>query len=269
VSLRSLIAVMSAGALVVASGGYGEGCSPSSPAAPADAGKGDATEPSDTGSPDSSTGSDAPAGQDSTTDSASVDSSGSDAPIGADAPTGPDGGDSGAPTDAASEADGTSAKEAGVIDGGQDAGDGGLSCPEDLSSFAAAPGTLSSAGMPAFTGGSIQDGEYVATSYVGYLGGACNGGGSGSTCSSALVGGPARATLTFRDGILRLNGGGAFCYVGAYTLSADTIVFPTTASAYPYSMSSDGLTLSVEDLPGGSCSWTGGQCNSVGAFSLQ
>lgn len=179
-STRSLIAVMSAGALIVGTGAYGAGCSPSSPAAPADAGKGDVTEPSDTGAPDSSTGSDAPAGQDATTDSASVDSSAGDAPTGADAPTEPDGGDSGAPTDAAGEADdppgdagidapidsstGDSSVDAAVDAPGEASLDAGI--PDGACNALTAVGVppslqvTSTATVPAAVAGTIVDGTY-------------------------------------------------------------------------------------------------------------
>jgi len=182
VSLRSLIAVMSAVALVVATGSYGAGCSPSSPAAPADAAKGDAPEPSDTGSPDSSTGSDAPAGQDATTDSAPGDSGG-------DAPTGPDGGDSEAPTDAADSGTASDGADGGGL---ADSGDSGETGPADtgldVADAASNPEASVDAGacnsltltapaitivagtgtVPAGTGGTPVSGTYFLTAFVVY-----------------------------------------------------------------------------------------------------
>jgi hypothetical protein len=248
--------------------------------------------------PDSSPGSDAHSGADATpsdTSEAAADAPGTDASA-ADVTNGdargPDGGDVSVSSDGT--ADGAlpaDASDAAAVDGHDDAADAmgviltdsetadtgkdaGLTCPGDLSSLPYATGTLSATDVPAFTGGSIQDGEYVATSFTAYSGGACNGG-SGS-CPNAA--GAIQASLTFAGGVLRLDEqakgqSNVFCYVGPYTISGNMIVFPSTGSFYQYYVSSDGLTLYVEYIPGGSCSWANGaasgQCATVGTYVRQ
>lgn len=122
---------------------------------------------------------------------------------------------------------------------------------------------------PAFTGGTIADGEYLLSSCTVY--GPC---GSGITLLSAL---------TFKGGLLRIEtqepaNGGVPCLIESYTIQGNEVVsqepddggpvplYPVSYGPIPYSVSSDGGTLEVEI---GSC--TDGHVTgiTVGAYVRQ
>lgn len=180
-------------------------------------------------------------------------------------------------------ADGTAPEEAGShpsIDAGTDAGtgDGGLSCPDTASLTSLTP-TIVHGDLPAFTGGTIQDAEYVATSIAYYD----PNGVYQTACSGTPGPSNDRGAFAFYAGTLRSvldkQGGGNFCSVGPYTVSGSGIDLlgrdGGTAGTIQYSVSSDGLTLYVRNWPAGSlsCSSDGGGppvvFDSVGTFARQ
>ncbi len=137
---------------------------------------------------------------------------------------GPDGGTISDAGDAASDAE-----------DGSDAG--GLGCPGGSLAYVSVTTTATTAMAPAFSGGSIPDGEYLLTSAVAYnsIGSQC-----GSNTSSYAE------TFTFKSGVLRVNvespSAATVCLVEPYVISGTSIVPVADAAlgAMPYSVSDAG-----------------------------
>jgi hypothetical protein len=160
----------------------------------------------------------------------------------------------------------------------QDAsGDGGLSCPGDISAppYVNITPTVVVGTAPAFTGGTIADGVYVLTSYVAYDSvddGGCSTmdpGGGGFETNAPLP----LSAVTFSAGMFRIEhetppDGGVGCVVEPYMISGTSIVLGADGGdgSLGYSISADGLTL---ELYLGGCSDNGVVEGSVGTLVRQ
>jgi hypothetical protein len=134
----------------------------------------------------------------------------------------------------------------GVGDATQSSGDsslGMLSCPGDIATLPYVNTTITPIAPPAFTGGTILDGEYVMTSATTYdPNGLCTADGGPTSCS-----GQVRGSLSFSSGTFRLDvqglTGQPICGVTPYTINGNQI----SAGTQPlkYTVTPDGLTLTA------------------------
>jgi hypothetical protein len=157
-----------------------------------------------------------------------------------------------------------------------------LGCPGDVSSLAFVSVTVTEGTAPAFTGGAINNGEYVLTSATVYD----SDGQFQTHCSTdAAVQGVERESLTFESGTGRADvqeqGQPALCGVSTYTLAGTMITLvQSTTGPVAYSVSSDGQTLYTPLLVAGGCTWArssspdgaagpSGSYLALGTFTLQ
>jgi hypothetical protein len=155
--------------------------------------------------------------------------------------------DSGASSTGAGSDSGADAIVASGPDGSA-AGDGG-GCQGDLSSVASVTETFSSAAAPTLTGGAIQDGTYMLTSYTAYGTAACAGMAPTSKGLLSVTSGAGRLELQDQGNTEQCPAGpfqdGLFTGTSTAGDASSTIVVL-------YGVSSDGLTVYL--IPGtGDC----------------